>query len=240
MASTTSDKLRDLVSALAAGKSPDPRELAAALDEGADRIDKLETLRDAVEQTAWTNIFANVLNGYLADPTIQIDTSGMRDLMLNNCRELADHGLLHWRHRWAGGEAPRGFRESGELYPLAKPALQDIWTMGADQPLETKENTRKHVTTIVAAIDALDEKEKAAKTKRRAAVASPDGSVPTKRKRKRDGVEAPSDAAEEPVEESAGAEAVAPAAAAPPPPVAAPTPSTPPAAGGLDDDGCTD
>jgi len=249
-----SEKLRDLARALIAGKTGDPRELSAALEEGAERIDKLETLRDAVEQTAWTTIFANMCNGYLADPTVQIDSPGMRDLMLNNCRELADHGLLHWRHRWAGGEAPRGYRESGELYRLDKPALQDIWTLGPDQ-LETTENTRKHVVSITDALDALDEKEKGAKAKR--SHAAEDGASPPpkrKRGRKEQAAGVSSDAAASAPEAEQSAEAAepspapTPAAPAPrsPPPVAPARPSSAPpapaapAVPGVDEDGCSD
>ncbi len=253
---TASEKLRDLARALTAGKTADPRELSAALEEGAERIDKLETLRDAVEQTAWTTIFANALNGYLHDPTVQIDTAAMRDLALNNCRELADYGLLHWRHRWAGGEAPRGYRESGELYRLDKPALQDIWTLGPDQ-LETTENTRKHVVSIVEAIDALDEKEKGARAKRSQAAAEDGASPPPKRRRGKKeqaaGAAVPSDAAEPETEQGTAVAEPSPAAAPAPaprstPPVAParpasapPAPAAPaPAVPGVDEDGCSD
>ena len=184
-------------------------------------------------------------------PTIQLDSPGMRDLMLNNCRELADHGLLHWRHRWAGGEAPRGYRESGELYRLDKPALQDIWTLGANQ-LETTENTRKHVVGITDALDALDEKEKGAKAKR--SHAAEDGASPPpkrKRGRKEQAAGVPSDAAAPgPEAEQAAEPSPAPAPAAPAPrspPSAAPArpssaaPAPPePALPGVDDDGCSD
>jgi hypothetical protein len=254
---TASEKLRDLARALTAGKTADPRELSAALEEGAERIDKLETLRDAVEQTAWTTIFANALNGYLHDPTVQIDTAAMRDLALNNCRELADYGLLHWRHRWAGGEAPRGYRESGELYRLDKPALQDIWTLGPDQ-LETTENTRKHVVGITDALDALDEKEKGARAKRSQAAAAEDGaSPPPKRRRGKKeqaaGAATPSDAAEPETEQGTAAAEPSPSPAPPPAPrstppaaparsaSAPPAPAAPvPAEAGVDEDGCSD
>jgi hypothetical protein len=247
-----SEKLRDLARALTAGKTADPRELSAALEEGADRMDKLETLRDAVEQTAWTTIFANALNGYMHDPTVQIDTAAMRDLALNNCRELADYGLLHWRHRWAGGEAPRGYRESGELYRLDKPALQDIWSLGPDQ-LETTENTRKHVVGITDALDALDEKEKGARAKRSQAAAEDGASPPPKRRRGKKeqaaGATAPSDAAEPETEQGAAAAEPSPDPAPAPrstPPAAPARPaSAPPAAPvsavpGVDEDGCSD
>jgi len=155
----TSDKLRELAKTLMAGKG-NRKEIAAALADGADRIEKLEHLRGALEQEAWTKFFGDCISGYLADPLVDLDEGEEMETMLRQCHRVAERGLAFWRHRWAGGASPFPTRRREHL------SREELDRLPPPADVEAPAKVQAHVASVHEAIDALSEKDRTSKRRR--------------------------------------------------------------------------
>lgn len=155
----TSDKLRELAKALLAGKG-NRKDIATALANGADRIEKLERLRGALEQEAWTKFFGESISGYLADPLCDPEEGDELESMLRQCHRIAERGLAFWRYRWADGPSPYPTRRREHL------SREELDRLPPPQAIESHANVQAHVAGVHEAMNALDEKERANKRRR--------------------------------------------------------------------------
>lgn len=151
--------LRELAKTLLAGKG-NRKEIAAALADGADRIEKLEHLRGALEQEAWTKFFGDCISGYLADPLVDLDEGEEMETMLRQCHRVAERGLTFWRHRWAGGPSPFPTRRREHL------SREELDRLPPPADVEAPAKVQAHVASVHEAIDALSEKDRTSKRRR--------------------------------------------------------------------------
>jgi hypothetical protein len=159
MDSKTSDKLRELAKALLAGKG-NRKEIATALANGADRIEKLERLRGAMEQEAWSKFFGDCISGYLADPLVDLDEGDELERMLRQCHRVAERGLVYWRHRWAGGPSPYPTKRREHM------SREELDRLPPPSEIEASDKVQAHVAGVHEAMSALDEKDRTVKRRR--------------------------------------------------------------------------